>query len=44
MPAWQRIALLPGIVAIYWPNLAVEAGGLILIVGVLGLNRAHRPG
>jgi TRAP transporter 4TM/12TM fusion protein len=38
MPAWQRIALLPGIVAIYWPNLAVEAGGLILIVGNLAVE------
>jgi TRAP transporter 4TM/12TM fusion protein len=42
MAAWQRVALLPGIVAVYWPSLAVEAGGLILIVVLLGLNRARR--
>jgi TRAP transporter 4TM/12TM fusion protein len=42
LPAWQRLALLPGIVAVYWPGLAVEAGGIILILGLLALNRARR--
>jgi len=39
LPAWQRLCLLPGIVAVYWPNLAVEAGGLILILVLLWLNQ-----
>ena len=42
LPAWQRLALLPGIVAVYWPNLAVEVGGFSLIVILLWLNRARR--
>lgn len=42
LPAWQRLALLPGIVAVYWPSLAVEAGGFVLIVVLLWLNRARR--
>jgi TRAP-type uncharacterized transport system fused permease subunit len=39
IPAWQRLALLPGIVAVYWPNLAIEATGFIGILGLLWLNR-----
>jgi TRAP transporter 4TM/12TM fusion protein len=39
IPVWQRLALLPGIVAVYWPNLAIEATGFILILGLLWLNR-----
>lgn len=42
LPAWQRLALLPGIVAVYWPSPPVEAGGFILIVLLLLLNRARR--
>ena len=42
LPAWQRLALLPGIVAVYWPSLAVEAGGFVLIVVLLWMNRARR--
>ena len=42
LPAWQRLALLPGIVAIYWPNLAIEAAGCLLILVLLWLNRLQR--
>ncbi len=42
LPAWQRLGLLPGIVAVYWPNLAVEAAGFALILVLLWLNRARR--
>ena len=42
LPAWQRLALLPGIVAVYWPSLAVEAGGFVLILVLLWMNRARR--
>jgi TRAP transporter 4TM/12TM fusion protein len=44
LPAWQRLALLPGILAVYWPSPMVEAAGLAVILAVLGLNRAVRPG
>jgi hypothetical protein len=36
------LVLLLVIVAAYWPSLAVEAGGLTLILAVLGMNRARR--
>ncbi|MCK5481211.1 MAG: TRAP transporter fused permease subunit [Gammaproteobacteria bacterium] len=42
LPAWQRLALLPGIVAVYWPSLAVEVGGFALILVLLWLNRTRR--
>jgi TRAP transporter 4TM/12TM fusion protein len=42
IPVWQRLALLPGILAVYWPNLAIEATGFILILGLLWLNRKAR--
>ena len=42
LPAWQRLALLPGIVALYWPSPAVEAGGFVLILILLWMNRARR--
>ena len=42
LPAWQRLALLPGIVAVYWPSPAVEAGGFVLILVLLWMNRARR--
>ena len=42
LPAWQRLALLPGIVAVYWPDLVVEAGGFVLILVLLWMNRARR--
>ena len=44
MPVWQRLALVPGIVAVYWPNLLIEAAGLILILILMWLNRLRRTG
>jgi TRAP transporter 4TM/12TM fusion protein len=41
LPAWQRLALLPGIVAVYWPNLAIEVAGFLSILLLLGMNRAR---
>lgn len=38
MPVWQRVALVPGVVAIFWPDLRVEVAGVVLIVVLLGMN------
>jgi len=40
MPVWMRIALVPGVVALFWPDLTMEIAGFILIAGLLGLNWA----
>ena len=38
MPIWARVALVPGVVAVFWPDLLVEVAGVALIVAILGLN------
>jgi TRAP transporter 4TM/12TM fusion protein len=42
LPLWQRAALIPAIIAIFWPSLTVEIVGALAIVVLLGLNRAQR--
>jgi len=42
MPIWQRIVLLPAIVAVFWPSIAAEAAGAVTIVVILALNRRGR--
>ena len=45
MPMWMRVALLPGVVALFWPDLTVEIVGAVLIAVLLGMNYlAARPG
>ena len=45
MPVWQRVLLVPGVVAIFWPDLRVEVAGVALILVVLALNwRGARGG
>ncbi|WP_172294685.1 TRAP transporter permease [Pseudoruegeria sp. HB172150] len=39
MPLWQRLLLVPGIIAVFWPDLMVEAAGVALIGVLLALNR-----
>jgi len=39
MPVWMRIALLPAIVAVFWPSLAVEATGAGVAVVLMAMNR-----
>ncbi|MEX2518021.1 MAG: TRAP transporter permease [Paracoccaceae bacterium] len=41
IPLWARTALVPGVVAVFWPDLTVEIAGVVLIVGLLGLNWAQ---
>lgn len=38
MPIWARVAVLPGIVAIFWPSLQIEIAGAVLIAALLALN------
>ena len=38
MPLWQRLAIIPGTVGIFWPDIGIEAAGAALLVGVLSLN------
>jgi TRAP transporter 4TM/12TM fusion protein len=42
LPAWQRLGLIPGIVAVYWPAPVIEIIGLALIVILLWLNYRQR--
>lgn len=44
IPGWQRMALVSGIVAVYWPDRVIEAVGFVLIMALLWMNRARRPG
>jgi TRAP-type uncharacterized transport system fused permease subunit len=39
MPLWQRVALVPAVVAVFWPSFALEAAGAATILLILGLNR-----
>ena len=41
MAIWMRVLLLPGVVAMFWPNLAVEAAGFVLVAVLLGMNWAQ---
>jgi TRAP transporter 4TM/12TM fusion protein len=39
MPIWQRALIVPGVVAVFWPSVGIEAAGAGLILLILGLNR-----
>ena len=41
MQLWMRVLLLPGIVALFWPDLRAEIAGALLIMALLALNRAQ---
>ncbi|GGB41711.1 transporter [Roseibium aquae] len=41
MALWQRVLIVPGVIACFWPDLIVEIVGAILIIGILLLNRAQ---
>ena len=38
MALWVRALLLPGVIALFWPNLMVEIAGAVLIVALLAGN------
>ncbi|MCB1346190.1 MAG: TRAP transporter fused permease subunit [Rhodobacter sp.] len=35
---WMRLALVPGVIAVFWSSVPIEAAGTALIVGLLALN------
>jgi TRAP transporter 4TM/12TM fusion protein len=37
---WQRLLLIPAIIGAFWPSMAVEAVGAVVMIGVLAMNRA----
>ena len=41
MPIWQRALIVPGVIAIFWPSIVVEAVGVALILLLLALNRGR---
>ncbi len=38
MPIWQRLLIVLGVIAIFWPSVAIEAAGAVVVAGVLALN------
>lgn len=38
MRLWMRVMIVPGVIALFWPDLTVEIAGAVLIVVLLGLN------
>lgn len=44
MPVWMRVALVPGVVGLFWPDLTIEIAGCALILVLLGLNWAQGRG
>jgi TRAP transporter 4TM/12TM fusion protein len=41
MRLWQRALLIPGVIAVFWPSIFVEATGVGLLLVVLALNWAQ---
>lgn len=41
MAVWMRVLLLPGVVALFWPDFVVEVAGFVLIAALLALNWAQ---
>lgn len=42
MPVWQRLLIIPGVVAIFWPVVWIEALGVLLIMAILATNWVGR--
>jgi TRAP transporter 4TM/12TM fusion protein len=40
IPIWQRVLLVAGVIAVFWPSLPVEIAGVALIGALLLFNRA----
>jgi len=38
IPVWARVLLVPGVIAVFWPDMSVEIAGVALIVLILGWN------
>ena len=44
LPLWQRLLLIPSVIAIFWPQVPVEAAGVLVIAVVLFLNHRQLRG
>ena len=44
MPLWMRVLLVPGVVALFWPDFTIEVVGTVLIGVLLWLNRMQSRG
>lgn len=44
MAIWMRVLLVPGVVALFWPDLAAEVAGAILIAILFAVNYAQTRG
>ena len=38
---WQRLLIVPGVIAVFWPNVMYEALGVAILLTVLSLNWAR---
>lgn len=38
MPMWQRLLIVPGVIAVFWPILWIEAAGAATLLAILALN------
>jgi len=38
---WQRLLIVPGVIAVFWPDVIYEAIGVVVLLAVLGLNWAR---
>lgn len=38
---WQRLTLLPAVIAVFWPDIWIEGAGTIAIIVILALNRTE---
>jgi TRAP transporter 4TM/12TM fusion protein len=38
MALWQRVLIVPGVIACFWPDLSIEVAGVALILAILALN------
>ncbi|WP_425101519.1 TRAP transporter permease [Tropicibacter sp. S64] len=41
VPVWVRVLLVPGVVALFWPDLGIEAAGFALVALLLTMNWAQ---
>lgn len=44
MPIWMRVALVPGVIGLFWPDIYAEIAGSVLILALLALNYAASRG
>ena len=43
LPTWERVMLIPAVIAVFWPSLWLEVAGALVICAILAMNH-RRPG